>query len=339
MGTAQQSGETDRTSLLARLDSLEAQWDAGRGSAALPEGWERSSVGPVDVVARTERSTRLGAALETRLSELPAWVRDGGLEGGVLVFSGAENGSQVPTGHGEIVAVVRPSRWASSPEGQAEKALDRLMAEVLPEDARAWMAGHSILVPSDRAVVFRQVVTGGLEVTEACRTGRLDACALALGLSDRAPGEAYTSEELRRLIAGTDPGWPPQAAEWSACVQGDDPACGDFLAKKGNRASLLRPLSPAVRHSVLQTALETGGVGALARLRAPVPLHGKPALVARLEAASGMSLQDLLSEWRDRYLTPPVRHASPGIPTLFLALGWLGLAAGYSSRRLRWLDR
>ena len=320
-----------------RLDSLERRWEAENAPSAAREGWEREKVGPVTVVAPTGQGPALRAAVEARIEALPAWTGSGGLQGGVLFFAEGEEDGRPWVEAGEVLVTVRPSRWARGPEARAAKGLDQLVVELFPEDVRAWTAGHSALSPPDPVPVFRSVVAGGLEVTEGCRAGNIEDCAWAMGLSGRPLAEAYTAEELRALVLAADPGWTRQATEWTECEGGLEEACRAFVGRRGREG--LRPFPPSVRHSLLLTALEIGGEGALARMRQVEAGSGSPVVAARLEAASGRSVEALLAAWQAEFAVAPERRAGPPLTALAVAALWLGLAATYSIRRPRWLDR
>ena len=191
-----------------------------------------------------------------------------------------------------------------------------------------------------RTLIYRQAVLASSHSARACLDGDPAACLTAFGLT---PGDAlladqYTPEERLLLVRRNGSRFRGAPVELRACVGGDLAECDRLLANMLGRYQSAQnrlwtvPFGADVRASLLWYALVRGGEGAWGRLLA----HADETALAALEAASGLTADALMREWRGWLLeSRPVRHAGLGMQVL-KGSAWILLLIALAARSTRW---
>ena len=150
--------------------------------------------------------------------------------------------------------------------------------------------------------------------------------------------DQYTPEERLLLVQRNRSFFRRAPAELQACLGGDLAECDRLLTdmlgryKSAQNRLWTVPFGADVRASLLWYALVRGGEGAWGRLLA----HADGTALAALEAASGLTADALMREWRGWLLeSRPVRHAGLGIQVL-RGSAWILLLIALAARSTRW---
>jgi len=207
-----------------------------------------------------------------------------------------------------------------------------------------WVAGDPF-VARDPEAIYRAVVLSPAQAVRRCLDGATDMCTSALGL-DLGPDVAetwYTPEERRDRVlawAGFDDvqdlydapaDWNPEARQaLESCVRlSTNDACNRFVDPGFSEWA---PIPAYVRETVVTLAMELGGPGAWTRLVEDPAMSPEEAL----PYAAGVSLDELIGEWRNRVVASrPDVHAGLGGSSL-LALLWVLIFAALATRSTRW---
>jgi len=183
-----------------------------------------------------------------------------------------------------------------------------------------WLRGAIRTEPLDHVspLLFEDLVTSPSPLARACYVGSLDACGSALGLvAPRDPAtEWYDAPGRRELVRNLV--IPRSGGVWyGQCVEyGVDEACIRVLHGPDSM-SVEPPLIFPNRELVVRMALQLGGPEAFHRLLGSA---GRP-VGQRLELAAGMSLDSLLTRWRQAVLL-----ARPESVDVSAGIGWVALA-------------
>ncbi len=332
--------------LQRRADSLAREWRQANAIADLADSLEHER-------AVTGRDTVAVGALRIVANPSPLPLREAAARAWPVIDSFYGSAAQDLAQRPYIIKAIDPdttvprSRFhvgMELPWNMTEASLVLLLISnvpVAPPDSalQSWLGGPvhpSVRALRDRAGVYVQLVTAPSQAARSCFQGRLDSCALALGLATAPTLEAwYPSAAERRSLVMTaftdyfDHG--ATVAAYRSCATGSDSACTGLL-RSLPKGSLPRPLGADARVTLVHLALRLGGREAYHRL-----LAGREAPIgARLASAAGVSQDSLLARWREEILAArPSAVALPPWAFLF-ALGWVVVFAGCGLRSSRW---
>ncbi len=332
--------------LQRRADSLAREWRQANAIADLADSLEHER-------AVTGRDTVAVGALRIVANPSPLPLREAAARAWPVIDSFYGSAAQDLAQRPYIIKAIDPdttvprSRFhvgMELPWNMTEASLVLLLISnvpVAPPDSalQSWLGGPvhpSVRALRDRAGVYVQLVTAPSQAARSCFQGRLDSCALALGLATAPTLEAwYPSAAERRSLVMTaftdyfDHG--ATVAAYHSCVAGSDSACTGLL-RTLPKGSLPRPLGADARVTLVHLALRLGGREAYHRLVA-----GRDAPIsARLASAAGVSEDSLVARWQAEILASrPSAVALPPWGFLF-ALGWVAFFAGCGLRSSRW---
>lgn len=353
----QDSSLVDR--VRAHLDTLipltrSAAEDAARAAAvrdsllrANPEHTlDTLRFGPILVVTfpdqRRPAEEIVGAAWE----EIAPWVDGSPSLSGTTFFFDWRGRKTPPSLEPGVVPIRAPAWVAASTMGwHTGAALGRALSGDLGGPLAAWTGNWTVGPPPRPERVYRELATTPSRANRACLRGDTHACAAALSaLADRPPlTEWYTPEEAGALALQLHDRWMQQSwyrrdlqtqAGGLRCGEGASAgryeACYAYLDEMGNRVP--PPLTATARQTLAWVALERGGQGAWDRLTADPSRTPMEAL----EAASGLTADGLVSEWRDWIMEErPVVYAElPG--TVAVAVAWFLIFGLLAMRSTRW---
>jgi hypothetical protein len=209
--------------------------------------------------------------------------------------------------------------------------------------------------PRSGTLAARRQLAATRSVSNAdCLAGEVPACAASLGLSPEgwSPEEVvrawYDQETLAERFNGIrgfsrrralDPSVPNDAADFFTYMRGGFRVPADATAEE---AQILitagtgvlydaAPASAATRLTLFLYAMERGGEGAVDRW---VELDREMPLERALESISGLSIDGLVSGWRER-LTTHDRSENRRLPVRS-ALSWVALLGVLSMTSTRW---
>jgi hypothetical protein len=115
------------------------------------------------------------------------------------------------------------------------------------------------------------------------------------------------------------------------CLVGDISACRNLLAL-AEPTLVIDDSFALARTSLIRHALVTGGADAYSRYNA-IP---DGSMVARVERASRLPIDSLVSSWRHAVIDARPAPAHTGLPSAFNALCWGALLCLLSMRSSRW---
>lgn len=133
-------------------------------------------------------------------------------------------------------------------------------------------------------------------------------------LVQRAPEATFTSDSTTYVT-------------YTACIDGDDEACAKSVRVIAPRF----PFSGNIRSSLVTHALETGGTGALDRMRA-AGAAGVPPL-ALLATTAGVGEDSLISAWQARTDRELAAAHGSSLPFVLSTAAWCGLLLLGATRR------
>lgn len=210
-------------------------------------------------------------------------------------------GAGLPGGIPSLGAYVETVRLVPTP-AQFEEA-GRELALSISAAARRCAAGN---VAACRAVLTPYTVAAGF--THWYDRGDYRA------LVRRAPEATFTSDSTVYVA-------------YTGCIDGDDEACAQAV-----RAIAFRfPFSGNIRGSLVSHALETGGTGALDRMRA-AGATGVPPL-AMLATTAGVREDSLISSWQARTTRELAASHGSSLPFVLSTAAWCGLLLFGATRR------
>lgn len=288
---------------------LEAQW----GRPVLERTWR-----DVTINLSVRRSQFLGARVANVVADVRSRV-------------GSEQTANLSLGRDSVASL---ADWIERTTLQRiEERLDRGTKEWLGRgralEPRASAGALDIDNAFDiaRNLPYVDLATAPAHVVRDCMAGTLARCGDALGLTAEAsPRSAWFDEEDQRLVARSWwRGWKgrprPEHAENPCVPRPMSAACRAFADSLPPR-TWLRPLSDKTRASLVQAALGMGGTGAAGRLVADTAMS----MAARLEAAAGRPLPELIAAWRAQSLATRPETVGASGPLVLVVL--VTLAAG-----------
>lgn len=260
-----------------------------------------------------------------------------------FVYQIALRGSQeIQVGPDEQRQGVLISPWFS--RDQTKKHIRSAIGQVLAQDLGGtalgdWSHGGNPFEGRDPAQLYRWMVATASVAVHSCLDGGVDACiaSLSLGPQSRDPLHVwYTAEQLAAIDASRldQPYRDLRACEAGMPTAGTprtdtgDPDCESL---RGHAIWSLAPIRFA-RETLVGQALERGGLGAWSRLVEDPSMSPEQAL----EYASGVDLEELVTEWRAWIVTNrPEVYAGLGGKSAF-ALLWVLVFAALATRSTRW---
>jgi hypothetical protein len=217
------------------------------------------------------------------------------------------------------VLVARSVQAASWTLGIAMVADDSIM--------RSWVGNGVDLLWDSRernALIIAELIRGGSPSGTDCLRGGAAACAMWLGLDERA---RYTPEDARQQLRDLfSQARRPLSEPYESCWQGDDEAC--------YRIQIIRyPSSDDARRSLFHFVAATYGPDVTLRLLA----DGASSIGARLTRATGKPPAQLASAWRtwlfaEAHWEPVRAGAREALPTMVV----IGLMLAFATRSGRW---
>ncbi|MDP2955205.1 MAG: hypothetical protein Q8N53_02185 [Longimicrobiales bacterium] len=312
-----------------------------RQDASLPTDTVRVGLLTVLVVPGEGEAARdvVGAMWER---EYAAWLDTSpNLEKDRIFFQWSADVVEVPF-YSFNVRVVQGPRWRS--RSYMEDGVRQVISQSLKGDLLGTRFGTDWTVDAVKGAgepepIYRRVALTPSAAARSCLEGDAASCLAAFRLvTDDTPlDEWYTPQERRLLVQLNRARLDWRLKEWNACAGGDTSECDRVLADFWERSPeehhrlWAAPFGAEVRNSLLWYALSQGGTGAWGRLLA----HAEDTPLATLEAASGMSGEDLMRGWHGWLLqNRPVRHAGTGSLTLGASF-WMILLIALAARSTR----
>ena len=333
----------------ARLDSLTRVWRDAVAAAGRADSLARQR-------ARTERDTVRVGALTIAVSGSAPALREAAAIAWLALDSLYGDAAQQLARRPLLGDIVHPERVGDATSSVVDLALPAgadapllaklLLAQVLgtaafrPDpDLRAWIGGQlrpPLTDAADRTAVYVELVTDRSEAVRRCYLGDVVACRDAMGLVSSADGflRWYDARERQGVIRGLQYYFdrPETRALREDCLaRARDDACVALLRSLPDDR-VPRPLGSVARMTLVRVALELGGRGAYARLRASA---GRP-LAERLAAAAGTDIDSLAGTWRARILAFRPRSVALPAGGMAVAIGWGAFFALCGLRSSRW---
>ena len=218
-----------------------------------------------------------------------------------------------------------------------------LLAQVIQElwlrqdqDLRNWMRSPPG-VTTDLGPAFSNayldLATSASPIAQRCLKDA-NACPEALGLARPADpaGDWYSPAGRRQLVVRLAQFFQlgESRQSYDRCVTGQDQACLNLLRTVPDL--IPGSLLPPTRLTFLRVALEDGGPGSYSILLAS---NGET-ISARLQKASGGSVERSVAEWHRRVVAARPRPTSVRRGQAFAAVGWSALLLVFALRSSRW---
>ena len=262
---------------------------------------------------------------------------------------------------GQLVEVTNATPGARA---SARRAIMRALLSRGPSSIGEWVGQGGLLEeeqevegfdPRSGMLAARRQLAATRSLSNAdCLSGEVVACAASLGvrLEGWSPEEVVRSWYDQETLAGRfngirgfarrralDPSVPNDAAEFFTYLRGGIRVPADATAEEARilvtaGTSLLydaAPASASTRLTLLLHAIDRGGEGAVDRWLA---LDREMPLESALESISGLSVEPLVTSWRER-LTTPDGSENRRLPVRS-ALSWVALLGILSMTSTRW---
>jgi hypothetical protein len=212
-----------------------------------------------------------------------------------------------------------------------------VLTAALPTEIRSWLGAGLPPTAPDRSTWHQGRVglaLAGTLASRECAAGAIERCVQALGLTPvadpafalfDAPGRQRMIAGQRRALRDAD------STAFDQCVGANQFAACDAIARSMPRELVPMALPWSVRVNVLEYALVNGGRGAFDRM-----IVTPGGIRARLEAASGLTTDSLVSRWRVAVMDGPENAPSLDGETAISSLLWAALCGGLALRSSRW---
>lgn len=270
-------------------------------------------------------------------------VRQSTVLGARFAIVAADVHTRAGTERSEIVRLGRDS--AATLAAWLERTTLARIEERLDPGTKEWMGRGRPLEPWASAtrpdlehafeitsnLPYVDLATAPARVVRECMGGAVPRCADALGLTTEAsPRTAWYDEEDQRLVARSWwRGWKgrprPERADNPCEPRPMTAACRAFADSLPPR-TWARPLSDRTRASLVHAALTAGGAGAAGRFVADTAAN----MAARLEAAAGRPLADVITAWRTESLATRPETVGVSFRLVLVVLVTLTAGAGLS---------
>jgi hypothetical protein len=215
--------------------------------------------------------------------------------------------------------------------------VEELITNELNPSIRAWMGAVMPMDPPTKATWANARIDLFLSQADAarrCVDGDHFRCLQILELEPvDDPAFVYLTAPQRRLlviqrgglIRRADPG------QFDRCASGGELTACDALVRMIPSDAVPRPVPPSVRQSFARFALAAGGAGAFDRFAS-----AGPAIRNRIEAASKMSADSVVDQWRAALVDARTTSTALDGRTALSSVFWIGLCACLALRSSRW---
>lgn len=223
--------------------------------------------------------------------------------------------------------------------------LERAAAAQLPAPIERWLEGRMPLRPTTADFwpeLYRSLATAGASSVRRCVAGGRPACRLALAL-DSLPGDrvaAWYSEADYPALARVS-GDPTirsrtfrslSADEQEDCtVRGQIDLCRRMLSQLPAESFFI-PMPISARASLARLALETGGPGAVERMRA----NGGTSVGTQLSAAAGLPVDSLVGIWQRRVIASRPGSPLPNATFVLASMACIVVCGAWAARGQPW---
>jgi hypothetical protein len=253
----------------------------------------------------------------------------------------AKAANEVQSGIGDSTGTIiwRSNDFANveSLVGAWRTMIEDAMTDDVGPDVRRWLRAS---IPND-SISTRTwpdariaLVLAASGAARRCAAGDVQRCEQALGVvpvDDPAFTLFDAPERLEMINMRQTILRRIDAAQFDRCTAGrSQPAC-DSVARGIPPDVVGESVPPAVRQSLVRFALATGGDGAFDRFAAAAATPR-----ARLEAASNLPMDSLVSRWRATLMDAPRASTAVDLETALSSLAWAALCVGCALRSSRW---
>jgi len=223
--------------------------------------------------------------------------------------------------------------------------LERAAAAQLPAPIEPWLEGRMPLRPTTADFwpeLYRSLATAGASSVRRCVAGERSLCRLALAL-DSLPGDrvaAWYSEADYPALARVsgDPTLRSRTFrslstdEQEDCtVRGQLDLCRRMLSQLP-KESFFIPMPGVARASLARLALETGGLGAVERMRA----SDGASVGAQLSAAAGLPVDSLVGIWQQRVIAARPGSPLPNATFVLASMACIVVCGAWAARGQPW---
>jgi hypothetical protein len=308
-------------------------------------GLDTARVGPLRIVSPPESVDRARASFER------AWQHYGPLLAGNVpedlehrVFVYQDGLLQRP------IVVAGQTTRVQTRALMSEAAIDAAVREAVGRGLQAtllapqmsWIGPGLLTAEPNLEGVYRQLVVGLSPTLRRCLAGELDACWLAMGVTDvvglqLSDGAAspmlehlaqWYSEPQRTSLALSHRTFTRLRAE---CEAGDLRSCDEVLLSSYDQ---LVPLDREARTSLAAVALEMGGRGSFARLREPAAFP--PDYRAIISRTAGADAYEVMATWHERVIAAKPDRPRADREARVGSLLWILLFMAFAARSTRW---
>jgi hypothetical protein len=213
----------------------------------------------------------------------------------------------------------------------------QLLTDRLGRNFGRWLSNA---IPVDSATrdewvgVRIDLVTSPFAAARECYTGAIRSCELSLGVAgEQDPARLWYTATKRRELVERD-GYELRRGHedsFDQCVvHGNDAACLE-LAQLIPLEGVAPPLSADARQNLVRLAMSMGGPQAYARM-----LGAANTRSAQLAAASGVSIDSLVSRWRAQVVMTEADHTTMTPGVALMSLVWVTTCGGLALGSSRW---
>ena len=205
----------------------------------------------------------------------------------------------------------------------------------------SWVGQGLLTAEPNFEGVYRQLALGPSPTLRRCHAGELDACWLAMGVTDVAGLKLEDgSEPLReRLVLWyTEPQRRSLALSHTsftklraACEAGDLESCDEVLLSSYEQ---LVPLNRDARTSLAAVAIEMGGTGSFARFREPVAFP--PDYREIIARTAGVDADEIMARWHERVMAAKPDRPRADREARVGSVLWILLFMAFAARSTRW---
>lgn len=291
--------------------------ELGRTAAAEAEVALRGRFGESAEEVRTHRFTL-------------TWPTDGRIDSTVVEIAEIDSLGRLAQSSG-VAATSEAVRGSLAQRGS------RILTDRFGQGFTQWLHGS---IPTDTAThgdwvgVRIDLVTSAFQMSRECYAGNIRSCERALGVTDESePAREWFSPAERRDMVQQDSYRLRRGQEdaFEQCVIHKVDAECLMLAAQIPIREVQVPLGPASRQSLVRLAMQIGGAQAYARMRRALGTRG-----GQLEAASGISIDSLVREWRAGAVMTEAQQTTMTPGLALMSLVWVSACGGLALGSSRW---